>query len=216
MTSRGPSSADALAARLAGVSRLVAGEVETALPAMRAALGRDVERWLELGVALAEHTGNSAGATIAFLRLEPARVRRAGLAALARWVDATAILGREASPLAAAYAEATAPLLGTVDLGLLETAAREAAGLRAGRAWRGERVALAMIGALPDAVRVLAADDVGPWCRLAATLRPALDEGIFFRALPAEVAGWPGAERRRWLEAAHTIAERNAQTALPV
>jgi hypothetical protein len=45
MTSRGPSSADALAARLAASSRLVADQLATSLPAARAALGGR-RRWL--------------------------------------------------------------------------------------------------------------------------------------------------------------------------
>src|SRR5215470_6638422 len=85
MTSREPSSADALAARLAASSRLVADQLATSLPAARGALGAGVERWLTLAVALAERT--TPAATLAFLRLDPARVRRAGIDVLARWVD---------------------------------------------------------------------------------------------------------------------------------
>src|SRR5688500_15763052 len=85
MTSRGRSSADVLVARLAAASRLVADQLATSLPAAQTALGTGVARWLELATVLAEQAAPAA--TLALLRLEPAHVRRAGLDALARWVD---------------------------------------------------------------------------------------------------------------------------------
>src|SRR5215468_418370 len=96
MTSRGRSSdsasVDAAIARLGAASRIVGDELRAALPGMRAALERDVTAWLDLAERLAAATAPVAGATLAYLRLEPARVRRLGLDALGRWVDATAAL----------------------------------------------------------------------------------------------------------------------------
>src|SRR5512144_1833966 len=157
MTSRGPSSADALAARLAASSRLVADQLATALPAARGALGADAERWLALALALAERT--TPAAVLAFLRLDPARVRRAGIDALARWVDHGLALGATSGPLAATYCEATAPLVGEVDDATLAGAATTAARLHADGGWRGERVALAFLAAVPSAARVLEPDN---------------------------------------------------------
>ncbi|MGH7896161.1 MAG: nitric oxide reductase activation protein NorD, partial [Candidatus Binatia bacterium] len=71
-----------------------------------------------------------------------------------------------------------------------------------------------MVAAIPAAVRILDAADVGPWCRLATALRSGLDEGLFFRALPMEVATWSAADRRGWCEAARTLARRHAPAAV--
>jgi len=151
MTSRARSSADAAAARLGGRSRLVADQLEGALPAMRAAFGTDLAAWLELVERVAHATAPGPGATLALLRLDPERVRRTGLAVLARWVDATAAIGVVAPPLAAAYVEATAALVGSVDAAWLDALARETLALRSGGGWRGDRVAQVFVAAAPRA-----------------------------------------------------------------
>jgi len=211
MTSRGRSSADAIAARLAASSRLVADQLATALPAARAALGADVERWLALAAALAERT--SPAATLCYLRLDPARIRRVGLDAIARWVET--VLGLGASPsLAAAYCETTAALVGEVDDATLAAAAAAVATLHADGGWRGERVALAFLAAFPTAGRVLGATELLRWGQLAPMLRANLDDGLFFRTLPAAVGRWSSGERASWLGAVEALARRHVPTAV--
>jgi hypothetical protein len=212
MTSRGRSSADALAARLAASSRLVADQLATALPAAGAALGTGVGRWLELGVALAERA--APGATLAYLRLDPARVRRVGLETLARWVDAASELGRTSPSLAATYCESTAALVGDVGADMLDAAASAAGALHADGGWRGERVALAFLSALPTAGRILDAAELPRWARLAPALRASLDDGLFFRVLPPAVGRWTPGERAAWLDAVATLARRHVPTAV--
>jgi hypothetical protein len=212
MTSRGRSSADALAARLAAVSRLVADQLATVLPAARATLGADAERWLALAVDLAERTTPSA--PLVYLRIDPARIRRVGFDTVARWVDAVRALGETSPGLAATYCEATAPLLGTADDATLAAAAAAAAALHADGGWRGERVAQAFLAALPGAVAILDAGELGPWGRIARALRAGLDEGLYFRALPRTVATWSADERRAWLGAVETLARRHVPTAV--
>ncbi|HXJ33543.1 MAG TPA: VWA domain-containing protein [Candidatus Eisenbacteria bacterium] len=214
MTSRGRSSADATAARLAAVSRLVADQLEVTLPAMRAALGTDADRWLELGADLAAHCGGASGAVLAYLRLDPARLRRVGLAPFAAWLRAIERIGAGAPALAASFAETTATLAGDVDAGWLDACADALLGLRADGGWRGERVAQAMVGAIPIAADVLGPGDVAAWCGLAALLRSGLDEGLFFRVLAPEVASWSPDDRRAWLDAARTLARRHVPTAV--
>src|SRR5436190_676251 len=99
--SRGRSSAETLLARLAATSRLIADQLATAWPAARTALGPDAERWLALGAELAERT--TATAPLAYLRIDPARVRRLGLDALAGWVAAVRELGDGSPSLATSY-----------------------------------------------------------------------------------------------------------------
>jgi hypothetical protein len=212
MTSRGRSSADVLVARLAASSRLVADQLATSLPAAQTALGTGVARWLELATVLAEQAAPAA--TLALLRLDPAHVRRAGLDALARWVDAAAALGRASPSLAATYCEATAALVGDVGAEVLDAAAVAAAALHADGGWRGERVALAFLSALPAATRVLDAAELPRWGRLAPALRPGLDEGLFFRALPAAVGRWTPEDRATWLDTVATLARRHVPTAV--
>jgi hypothetical protein len=210
--SRGPSSAEALVARLAATSRLIADQLVTAWPAARTVLGADAERWLALAVELSERT--TTVAPLAFLRVEPARVRRLGLAAVERWVAAARELGAESPSLATAYVEATAPLLGDADMAGLESAARVAAALRADGGWRGERVAQAFLTALPGAVRVLDADELSRWGRLGPALRAGLDDGLYFRTLPGAVGAWTPDERGRWLGAVEALARRQAPVAV--
>jgi hypothetical protein len=210
--SRGRSSAEALVARLAAMSRLIADQLATAWPAARTALGAGAHRWLELAVELAERT--TAVAPLAYLRIDPARVRRVGLDAIARWVAAACELGAGSPSLATAYVEATSPLVGDVDVGGLESAARVAAALRADGGWRGERVASAFLAALPGALRVLDADELSRWGRLGPALRAGLDDGLYFRTLPAVVGGWTADERGRWLGAVEALARRHVPAAV--
>ena len=212
MTSRGRSSADAIVARLAATSRLIADQLATTLPAARAALDRDVERWLELCLSLGERT--TPAAPLVFLRLDPARVARMGLEAIAAWVEAARALGTASPSLASAYAEATAPLVGETDASVLETAATVSASLRAEGGWRGERVALAFLAALPTAIHVLDASELSRWAALAQPLRAGLDEGLFFRALPTAVQEWSTDERARWLDATGRLARRHVPSAV--
>jgi nitric oxide reductase NorD protein len=213
MTSRERSSAEALAARLAAVSRLVADQLAETLPAIETALGADVERWLALGLELAASGGTTAGATLTFLRLEPARVRRTGLARLAAWVDAVVTVDHASPVLGAAFADASAELAGEIDPAWLARYAEAAVALRADGGWRGERLAQAMVAAAPAAARALGAGELEAWSRLAATLRPALDEGLFFRALPATVGTWTASERSSWLGIVAGLARRHVPTA---
>jgi hypothetical protein len=212
MTSRGRSSADAVLVRLAAVSRLIADQLTTAWPAARTALGEDAERWLALAGDLAERT--TATAPLVFLRIDPARVRRLGLDTLAEWVGSARALGADSPSLATAFVEATAPLLGDVDAATIAVAADVAATLRADGGWRGERVALAFLAALGGAVRVLDAGELARWGTLAPALRAGLDDGLYFRALPAAVARWTGAERAAWLDAVATLARRHVPAAV--
>ena len=212
MTLRGRSSADALVVRLAAVSRLVADQLATAWPAAQAALGADADRWLALAADLAERT--TPGGPLVYLRLDPTRVRRLGLDALAAWVDVARELGTASPSLATAYCEATAPLLGDAAAPTLDTAAHVAAALRADGGWRGERVALAFLAALPSAIRVLDTDDLPRWGRLAPALRAGLDDGVYFRALPAAVGRWTPAERTTWLDSVERLARRHVPTAV--
>ncbi len=210
--SRGRSSADAILARLAATSRLVADQLATAWPAARAALGADAPRWLVLAADLADRT--TATAPLAYLRMEPSRVRRLGLDALERWVAAARELGDGSPSLATAYVESTAPLVGDVDVDALATAARVAGMLRADGGWRGERVAGAFLSALSGAIRVLDAAELARWGRLGPVLRASLDDGLYFRALPAEVGTWRAAERARWLDGVEALSRRHVPTAV--
>src|SRR5690349_9279912 len=210
--SRGPSSADALVARLAATSRLVADQLAIAWPAARSTLGADADRWLALAGALAACT--TATGPLAYLRIEPARVRRIGVGALGRWVDAAREIGDGSPSLATAFVEATAPLLGDVAIDTVVTAARVAAALRADGGWRGERVALAFLGALATAVRVFDAEELSRWGRLGPALRAAADDGVYFRTLPAVVGEWTADERARWLAAVDALARRHVPAAV--
>ncbi|MGH7894630.1 MAG: hypothetical protein ACREQL_08170, partial [Candidatus Binatia bacterium] len=125
MTLRGRSSAEDATARLAAVSRLVADQLEATLPAMRAALGPELARWLSLGADLATHAGGATGAILAYLRLDAERVRRVGVDTFARWIDTVGRLGRVSPTLAAGYGETTAALVGDVDAALLDACADE-------------------------------------------------------------------------------------------
>src|SRR5262249_20583411 len=143
-----------------------------------------------------------------------ARVRRAGIDALARWVDHVLALGATSGPLAATYCEATAPLVGDVDDATLAGAATTAARLNADGGWRGERVALAFLAAASSAARVLEPENLARWGAIAPQLRAGLDDGLYFRALPAAVSSWSAAERAAWLRAVETLARRHVPTAV--
>jgi len=212
MTSRGRSSADAIAARLASVSRLVADQLETEVPAARALLGDDdAAAWLASAETLA---ARAPGALLTFLRVDPSQVRRAGLAAVGRWVDTIGAVAAVSPSLATTYAETTATWLGSRDVTALDAAASATLALHASGGWRGERVAQAFLAALPAAVATLDVAEVAPWARLASALRASLDEGLFFRALPGAVAAWSAAERATWLAAIATLAARHAPVAV--
>src|SRR5204863_214626 len=86
----------------------------------------------------------------------------------------------KSSGLAETYCEATAPLVGTADDATLAAAGAAAAALHADGGWRGERVAQAFLAALPGAVTILDAAELGPWGRIARALRAGLDEGLYF------------------------------------
>jgi len=212
MTSRGRSSADALVVRLGAVSRLVADQLATALPAARAALGADADRWLELAADLAART--TPAGPLVFLRVDPTRIRRAGIEVVERWVASVRRLGETSSSLASTYCEATAPLLGEVGEPVLESAAVAAAALHADGGWRGERVAQAFLAALPAAAQVLGAGELGRWGKLAPAVRAGLDEGLYFRALPRATSTWTVEERAAWLCAVETVARRHVPTAV--
>jgi hypothetical protein len=211
MTSRGRSSAESAAARLAAASRLIADQLATALPAIRAALGPDAARWLALVAEVADLATPSAA--LVLLRLDPARVRAAGVRAWIDWTEHVRALARESASLAATYCEATAGIVGDVDAEMLAAAAAVASQLRAEGGWRGERVAVAFLGAVPAATRVLGPQELRQWGGLAPRLRQSLDEGGLFRGLPPAVGEWTPGERMRWLAAVAVLARRHVPTA---
>src|SRR5262249_13110619 len=94
----------------------------------------------------------------------------------------------------------------------LERYAEAAVALRADGGWRGERLAQAMVAAAPGA-RGLDAGELAAWSRLAATLRPALDEGPFFRAPPPAVGAWGPAQRAPWLAIVARLGGRHVPSA---
>lgn len=211
--SRARSSADALAARLAKTSRVVAEEYRRRAPAATDALGDGVERWGELGAELLEGCRTGAGAALAYFRTAPLRIAPDDRE---RWVRAGLRIAAVSPALAASFCEVTAGLLGAVAAAPLDAFADETVGLRTHDGWRGERLAHLFVTAAPLGLARLDPGQFHAWHRLVVALASVLSESAAFRALPADVADWTGVERDDWLAWALPLAPRRPAAALAV
>ena len=214
MTWRPPSSDSE---RLAAVSRTVAEAFDAAAPAVHdafrrtaddASAGDGIIRWTASGIALAEAGAPAHGSALAYFRLPPARIAALGVPVLERWAGTATTVARVSGTLAAAFCEATAPLLGATSIETLEQFAAEGVHLRGLGGWRGDRLARAFYDAAETGVTHVPSDRLRTWTTLASAIQPIVDEGRFFSTLPTEVTGWSVDERRTWLDAALALAGR--------
>lgn len=194
MTSRPRSSASQ---RLTAVSRVVGDAFDAAAPAARRALGDGFPAWTAAAVDLAEAAAPAHGAVLAYLRTPHA----AGVA----WARIAIRVARTSTALAASFCEGSAASVGRVDPAVLDAWADAGIALRAETGWRGERVASAFFAATADGLATFAPAQFSRWGALAQHLRPALDEPLMFRALPADVARWSADERSAWLAGAAAL-----------
>jgi len=152
----------------------------------------------------------SRAAAEAFAAAHTAATRALGDVDVERWTAIVVALAEASAPLAVRYCELTpalpaAPLLAWGD---------EALHLRHTTGWRGERLAGALLAALPSAAALIPTSRLRAWTTLATRLRPPADAIALFGRVPAEVAAWSEAERDAWLDTVLGLAARDEEGAL--
>ena len=176
--------------------------------------GADVDRWLAIGSALAHDEPQLRDGAVAYFRIEPARAESVGLESLDRWRAMAAEVARVSRKLASTFCETTAPLLGRVEIEVLEAWARQGTQLHGQHGWHGEFLAQAYFAAAPRALLLLAPPQFPLWAGLGAAVRRTLKEGEFYRGLPEALGEWSDADRNAYLRAALALAVDTPQVAV--
>lgn len=127
---------------------------------------------------------------------------RSSADARARWRAAAARVAAASTALGRRYEEHTAPFVGRIDPDRLDALADAGLALRREGGWRGERLAHELFARAPEALPLLAAEEVGRWAALALRCAGGIDEVELLRALPQAIGGWDDDLRARWLDAA--------------